>query len=410
MFGVGEFRALFAAYLLSLIGDQLAKIAVAVLVFSHTGSALLSAASFGIGYLPWVVGGPFLSALADRYRRRAVMVTCEGARAALVGVLALPGIPVVVLIVVLFAAALFDPPFQSARSAILPEVLADDAYVVGQSLSRLTFQLAQVVGYAAGGALVSVITARGALVADAATFAVSALLLRAFVRERRSGAAADPVSWRSEVQEGFRLVFGDRMLRGYLLLAWAGPTAFAAPEGLMTAYAAHQQGGPALVGVLLAAMPLGVVAGAVAYARFTPPNLRRRLILPMAFGACLELLPIWMDPPLPVVVVLLALTGYGSAYLIVLSAMFIQAVPATHRARAHGVGATGLMIGQGAGTALAAAAADVLGDPAAVIGLCGLIGVLLIVPIALIWPGIHPTTTPKHPETPKKGGKRRMSW
>jgi MFS family permease len=418
VFAVGEFRGLFAAHLLSLVGDQLVKIAVAVLVFSHTGSVLLSAAAFGIAYLPWVVGGPLLSVLADRYSRRAVMVVCDLVRAVLVGVLALPGVPVGVLIAMLFAVALFAPPFQAARSAILPEILAGDTYVVGQGLSALSMQLAQVVGFAAGGVLVAALTPRGAILLDAVTFAVSALLVRTTVADRRPPAQARAGGLLPDVRDGFRLVLGDRVLRAYLLLVWAGATALAAPAGIMVAYAAHrgdqpagdqpagaqpagdQPAGeePAIVGLLLAAMPLGMVIGAVLYARFTAPQRRRRLIRPMALGACLALVPITTDPPLAAVLVLLVLAGYGSAYLIVLNALFVQAVPATHRARTHGVAAAGLMIGQGAGTALAAALADTITDPATAIGLCGLAGAVAITPIALTWPRSEHTAHPRTPE------------
>jgi MFS family permease len=398
VFAVGEFRGLFAAHLLSLIGDQLVKVAVAVLVFSHTGSVLLSAAAFGIAYLPWVVGGPLLSALADRYPRRTVMVVCDLVRAVLVGVLALPGVPVVVLIALLFAVALFAPPFQAARSAILPEILEGDTYVVGQGLSALSMQLAQVVGFAGGGVLVAVLTARGAILLDAVTFAVSALLIHTTVAERRPPARARVGGVLLDVRDGFRLVLGDRVLRAYLMLVWAGATALAAPAGIMVAYAAHRGEESAIVGVLLAAMPLGMVTGAVLYARFTTPQRRQRLIRPMALGACLALVPIATDPPLVAVLVLLVLAGYGSAYLIVLNALFVQAVPATHRARAHGVAAAGLMIGQGGGTALAAAVADTIGEPATVIGWCGLAGAVAIAPIALTWPSSEHTANPRTPE------------
>jgi hypothetical protein len=58
VFAVGEFRALFVAHLLSLVGDQLSRVAVSVLVYARTGSALVAAVAFAISYLPWVVIGP----------------------------------------------------------------------------------------------------------------------------------------------------------------------------------------------------------------------------------------------------------------------------------------------------------------------------------------------------------------
>ncbi len=47
VFAVGEFRALWAAQLLSVIGDQLARVALTVLVYDRTRSALLAAITFG---------------------------------------------------------------------------------------------------------------------------------------------------------------------------------------------------------------------------------------------------------------------------------------------------------------------------------------------------------------------------
>ena len=74
VFGVREWRALFATFLLSTIGDELARVALTVLVYARTGSPLLSALAFAISYVPWVLGGPVLSALADRLPRHRVLI------------------------------------------------------------------------------------------------------------------------------------------------------------------------------------------------------------------------------------------------------------------------------------------------------------------------------------------------
>jgi MFS family permease len=165
-----EFRALYLARLLSLSGDQVAKIALAVAIFQRSGSALLAAATFAAAFLPWVVAGPLLSVVADRYRRRDVMVACDLARAALVGVIAVPDLPLPVVFVLLVAVVSLAAPFESARAALLPEVLPDDGYVVGSSLGQAATQGAQVLGYLFGGAAVALLTPPGALVLDAATF------------------------------------------------------------------------------------------------------------------------------------------------------------------------------------------------------------------------------------------------
>src|ERR1700712_716707 len=100
---VPEFRGLFTAHLLSLLGDQLARVALAVLVFSRTGSALLTALVYALGFLPAVVAGPLLSPLADRWPRRELMIGCDLVRAVLVAGMALAPGHLVLLCVLLVA-------------------------------------------------------------------------------------------------------------------------------------------------------------------------------------------------------------------------------------------------------------------------------------------------------------------
>ena len=84
LFAVREFRPLFGTYLLSTIGDELARVALTVLVYQRTQSPLLSAVTFAISYLPWLLGGALLSTLADRFPRHRVLIASDVARAVLV--------------------------------------------------------------------------------------------------------------------------------------------------------------------------------------------------------------------------------------------------------------------------------------------------------------------------------------
>ncbi len=87
VFAVREFRYLWAAQAMSMAGDELARVAIAVLVFQQTHSALLTGITYATTYLPWLVGGPLLGGLADRYPRRTVMIVCNLLSAGLVAVL-----------------------------------------------------------------------------------------------------------------------------------------------------------------------------------------------------------------------------------------------------------------------------------------------------------------------------------
>ncbi|HYB46121.1 MAG TPA: MFS transporter, partial [Streptosporangiaceae bacterium] len=143
VFAVREFRVLWSSVVLSTAGDRLALVALTLLVFGRTGSPLLAAAVYAVGYLPWVIGGLFLAELADRRPRRTVMVLCDAARAVLVAAMVLPHMPIGVLVALLFMATMFAPPFESARASITPDILHGERYVLGTAVLQTTFLASQ---------------------------------------------------------------------------------------------------------------------------------------------------------------------------------------------------------------------------------------------------------------------------
>ena len=174
VFAQREFRAVFAAGALSWVGDYVAKAAVTLLVYQQTQSVALSAAAFAVSYLPWLLGGPLLAALAERHPYRRVMVACDLIRMVLMLLIAMPDLPVPAMLALLFAATLANPPSQAAPlRAASPQILAGDRLVVGLSLQRQHGQAAQVVGYLAGAAIAAIEPAV-ALLFNAATFGLSA--------------------------------------------------------------------------------------------------------------------------------------------------------------------------------------------------------------------------------------------
>jgi len=383
---VTEYRAVFGAYLLSQIGDMLTKVAIAILVFDQTGSPLLSAAAFAIGYLPWIAGGPLLSTIADRLPWRRTMVLCDIGRMVLVALLAVPTVPLPVLLGLLFVSALLAPPFESARAAMLPDILTGDRYVLGLAMNNMAGQLSQVVGFIFGGALVHLISPRGALLIDACTFLGSALLLRLWVIARPAPQAREKrTSLVRETVAGLRLVFGSRKLRVYTLLVW-GSAAFAfAPEGLAAPFAEKLGGGPTAVGLLLAANPVGTVIGGIVVGRFLAPRRRVRAVRPLAILSAAALVPLAIDLPLWPVLALYATSGFGMAFLLPLNGMFVRVLPIAFRARAFGVVQSGLQLSQGIAVITAGWAASQI-ETRLVIGLSGMIGVVVVCLLALAWP------------------------
>ncbi|HEY3503909.1 MAG TPA: MFS transporter [Actinocatenispora sp.] len=385
VFAVGEFRAVFAGGALSSIGDYLGKVALAALMYQATGSVLASAASLAVTYLPWLTGAPFLVALAERYPYRRVMVGCDVARLALVGLAALPGVPIVLLPVLMFLAAMLSPPFESSRSALLPTILSGDRYVLGLAINGIGAQATQVGGFVFGGAIAAV-DPRLALVVDAVTFGLSALLIGLLVAPRPAVARTGPRGrLLKETAEGFAVVFGSKVLRSIAVVILSAVSFAILPEGLAAGWADELHGGTVTQGLIMAAEPVGVVVGGVVIGRMVPPGVRRRLIRPLAMLVPLSLVGVLAEPPLPVVLLLAALTGFAMSVILPANGLFVQALPDGYRARAFGVMQGGLQLVQGAVIIVGGAVAGVLGVSRTV-GLWSLIGLAVMVAVTMLWP------------------------
>jgi hypothetical protein len=396
VFAVREFRALWLAQLLSVAGDQLARVAMTVLVYDRTHSPLWSALTFAVTFLPWIVGGLGLSGLADRLPRRQVMITCDLARMVLVGLMALTSMlglasaGLWVMVALLFLVTLLDSPFKSARSALVPDILTGEKYVLGTAVTQITFQIGMVSGFALGGVVVAGLGVRAALLTDAATFAVSALLLGFGVRRRPAaidvaGAAIGHRSQFGEMLYGARLVFGDATLRRLMLFGWL-VAFYVVPMGLAVPYAARFHRLPLAVGtgLVFAAIPLGTVVGALLFTRWVAAARRQRLMGPLAVSSCGLLVFCVVQPGLIASLTIFFLTGTCAAYQIAANAAFVAAVPAERRGQAFGLANGGMQVSQGLWFIAAGAAAEAV-SPAAVIAISGGLGAAVATALAISW-------------------------
>jgi diguanylate cyclase (GGDEF)-like protein len=361
-----EFRALYVAQSLSLLGDQLAKIAVALLVFHRSHSALLTALSFAATFLPWAVGGPLLGTLADRLPRQQLMVMCDFVRAGLIVIIAVPGVPLWLAIALVFLVSTLDPPFAAARGALVPDIFRDeDRFTVASALLITTNQLAQVVGFAGGGVLVALSSPRGAIIIDCLTFVVSGFVVRLRVHDRPVSGHAPTNTW-SALGQGARFIRRDRRLFDAVLISWTLVAASVAPEAIAVPYASAHGGGPMTAGLLTAALPLGGVAGAILIGRVLRPRQGERLLPTMAVATTVLLAFTGFDPPAAVAGVLWALAGITSACVVVAGRLLVQRTEPHVRGRILGIAGAGLAVAQGGGALLSGLIASHLSPAIAV--------------------------------------------
>ena len=400
VFASTEFRALWSAQLLSSAGDQLAQVTIGFVVYAKTGSPFLAALAYALTYLPSLLGGPALAGLGDAFPRQQIMITLDLARAGLVALMALPGMPIPGLAALFFGAALLGTPFATARAGLLAEVLPRAMRPAGQAIGNQTAQLGQIAGLLAGGGLVAAIGPYRALALDSLSFSLSAGILACWVRARpapRPGGLAGPhgpdgrggpdgpggLPAREITWTGLTTIFGTPALRVLLLFGWlAGFTVV--PEGLAAPYAHTLGGGAPTVGLLLAAAPAGLLIGAFVLGRLIRPADRLRPMGWLAMLSCAPLIFCQVHPPAPVVALLWALAGSGSAYQLAAAAAFVRALPRAEKAGAFAVAQSGLLAAQVAGLLAAGTVAKRLGPPAAV-ALAGLLGLVAAAVLATDW-------------------------
>lgn len=377
-FAATEFRWLWLAHLLSVIGDQLARVALTLLVFDRTKSAGLAALTYALTYLPDLVGGATLAAIADRYPRREVMVVTDLARAGLVAVMAVPGVPLAAQMALLAVVQLLTAPFSAARQAVLPDILSGDRLTLGIGIFSMTYQVALVAGFGVGAALVAELGVSAALLINAATFVLSALLIARGLGPHHpvpvdAEARPDtPGRW-ATVRAGWGVVVHDPRLLTLLAIACCSGF-YVVPEGLAVPFAAELGAGTAATGWLLVANPVGTVIGMLLLRRVRPDR-RVALMGPLAVASSLVLIPIGWLPGLAVTVALWTVSGACSAHDMVVQATYVESVPAHRRGQAIGLAIAALRAAQGLAIVVAGILAQLLA-PSTIIVVAAALGVL----------------------------------
>lgn len=355
VFRVGEYRTLFAVQMLRMIGMSVQVLALTVLVYARTESALMSAVTFGIGFVPQGIGGLLLNSIGERVPPRVLIAGYALVRAVMAVTLALTPLPVSVMLGLVFAVSLFAPVAMSGITALLPEILPGDRYVLGRSLFSITSSTTQIVGLALGGTLVAIVTPRGALLITATTALLVALVTRLGLHARPSrghdGGSLVGNSWAAN-----RRLLGDRRIRGVLLAMWLPVFCLVGAESLVVAYLGAAGFSARVTGPVLAALPVGMAVGEVVVGRAFRPATRDRLAFPLALLLTGPLLGFLARPGPAVAAALTLAAGCGIGYQLSMHARFVDVVPERSRGEAFALQSAGLMAGQGISAAAFGAA------------------------------------------------------
>ncbi len=347
-------RRLWAAQVVSEVGDWAARLALALLVFDRTGSPLATAAVTTVGLLPWFGIGQYLATFADRYDHRSVMLVSHLARAAIFVLIALVDLPVLAVLVLAFAAGCGDPPAGAAQSAALPQ-LAGERYLPALTLFNATQQVSTLLGFAAGGLLIAASSPSTALLVNAATFLAAGALLLGL--PRTSARTADPDDARQDgagsadasadgatpssgalLRAGARALVADRLVLAAASVVTVSAFGGIAAESLLVPYAAQLGLGERGAGLLATVMPGAALAMALVLP--TEGGARRllRWVCLLTAGASLGSgLLFAVEGPLVLAVGALVLAGVLDLVTVPAGSVIGSRLPARSRATAFSI-------------------------------------------------------------------------
>lgn len=340
--GVVRGRSYFPLWLSQLVsnfGDTLHYIALVVLVFEMTGRGAAVAVLVAAEIVPVLLLGPIAGVVIDRFDRKAVLIGSDLFRAALALSLVRPqGVWHAYAVAAGLAAGsvFFNPTVQ----AVIPAITSEDQRLAANSVAWSTGRLVQIVAAAVAGGLIALIGTGAAFAVNAATFAVSALLIARLVIPAHAGQVAAGSkrglgSHLADARAGLAYALRDRLVSRLLVVQSLASLATGATGAMLVVLAdRHLRLAPSGFAWLIGAIGVGALLGPLI------PNMLARdvrdarwLFVPYVIRGVGDVL-IAVFTPLPVAMLILFVYGLNtSTGIVVFNSTLQGAIPDEVRGR-----------------------------------------------------------------------------
>ncbi len=375
-----SFLKLTAANVVNRFGDSIDGIAIAWLMYEITHSAALVAFILGLNYVPTILLQPFTGAMVEHLSKKRVMllfdigrglVVAAGAACYMAGRLT-PALLTVMMLLISTLEAFRSP----AGSAIVPLLLQPELYKVGSAFNQTAGRVAELIGLALAGSVVALLGCQGALLIDAATFFLSALIIGCIrVEEAPSEGTLSLRKTAASFREGMKLIRGSRVLVVLLLIGAVMNFMFVPLNAYATPFVSDYLGGGAeklsLLNIVIVVM-LGI--GSFIAPKISRFSGRTQLVV-SGLVASLALCGLGAggyvgSPVLRYAVVFgsAGVVGFSIGVVnVVYNAAFLRLIPPDYMARLSGISTAILVSSLPIGSFLCSALAAVLPVPAAIL-------------------------------------------
>lgn len=332
-----DFARLWLAQVVSLLGDWFNTIVLAVLVEEYSGGSGMAVSLFLLArFVPPMLVGPWAGVLVDRLDRKRLLILSDLLRAVVVLLLLLADGPQLLWLVYVLTALQFtlSAVFEPGRNAITPSLLPQEGLVLANTLASVTWSVMLAAGAIAGGVVAARLGTSAALVIDAMTFVVSALLImsirgdtRGDARERQAVPQAG-MNQRQGLREGLRFLRRSPATLAVLLVK-AG-ISLGSIDTVMIIYASQLfrmgEDSSTPLSIMYTAFGVGAVSGPLLLNRFNDGRVpvMRRLIRHGFLWMSLGWLLLSGAGTLPLVALALTLRAMGTSVCWTYSSVIIQ--------------------------------------------------------------------------------------
>lgn len=383
------FWAILSANAVSQMGNQMALVAIPWFVLQTTGSALSTSLVLVFTALPMVIAFFIGGALVDRFGARPMSVLADALSfvsvAAIPVLFALGWLSLPVLLALVAFGALLDAPGNTARDALMPDLIERSGYTP-QRANALTvgvMRVAVLAGPMIGGLLAALVGVTTVLWINAATFVLSAAIVALAVPGGKPVAQGGGLSG-SEFTAGLRHIWQDRVLRGLFMMQIANELLGDALVLVGLPVLASLIAGQATdLGMMMSAFGLGALAGVTAYGlwhkRFDPVSILGAGFLLVAGGVTGLVLTLLSGVGLAGALIAAVLFGLGIGPLRpLLATVYQQRTPASLRGRVFGARGAFTTLAVPVGALLVGSAIDQLGLAATLGVISGSFGVIAL--------------------------------
>jgi MFS family permease len=272
-----NFAYLWFGQILATFGDKFTEIAIPILIYQLTGSALKLGLAFIFQVVSAMLFGMIGGVMSDRWDRRRTMIGSDLIRAGLILIIPLAmvspfsiGVKLAILYSLIFLIACVKQFFLPAKIAIIPEIVPKKKLMQANSLDQAAMKLSEFAGYATAGLLIHYGGVTPAFLTNAGTFLISAVLIWLMHTQVQTAELEKTIkAIIKEIRDGLDHVKNVPILAGTVVLSLIAPMALGATMPLLIIYVDQVlRGGAREFGLMEAFFGLGLSVGVILVGKF----------------------------------------------------------------------------------------------------------------------------------------------